>query len=110
MKQQQKLTPQQVMVLRLLHMPMQELMKAIKEEVEKNPLLEAESMQMESLSDFVDRDRGEVDDDDFDTRAYSAGNGEREEREWLVASEPTFAETLHSQLDMKPLSETEADT
>lgn len=108
MKQQQKLTPQQVMVLRLLHMPMHELMKAIKEEVEKNPLLEAESMQMESLSDFVDRDRGEVDDDDFDTRAYSAGSGEREEREWQVASEPTFAETLHSQLDMKQLSETEA--
>lgn len=108
MKQQQKLTPQQVMVLRLLHMPMHELMKAIKEEVEKNPLLEAESMQMESLSDFVDRDQREVDDDDFDTRVYSAGSGDREEREWQVASEPTFAETLHSQLDMKQLSETEA--
>ena len=108
MKQQQKLTPQQVMVQRLLHMPVHELLDAIKNELEKNPLLEAEEMPMESLPSYGDMDRREPDDDDFDTRTYMASGGDREEREWQMASEPTFAETLHEQLEMKNLSEKEA--
>lgn len=108
MKQQQKLTPQQVMVQRLLHMPVHELLDAIKNELEKNPLLEAEEMPMESLPSYGDMDRRELDDDDFDTRTYMASGGDREEREWQMASEPTFAETLHEQLEMKNLSEKEA--
>lgn len=108
MKQQQKLTPQQVMLMRLLHMPVHELMEEIKSEMEKNPLLEAEEAEMERLPDYGEMERREPEDDEFDTRGYQANDGEREEREWQVASEPTFAETLHEQLDMKELSEKEA--
>ena len=106
MKQQQKLTPQQVMMMRLLHMPLPDLLKAIKDEVEKNPLLEAEDMPMDSLPSYGDETSTDIDGDEFDTRTYSA-NGEREEREWQIASEPSFAEMLHTQLDMKNLSQTE---
>lgn len=106
MKQQQKLTPQQVMLMRLLHMPLPDLLKAIKDEVEKNPLLEAEEMPMESLPSVGDESPSDLD-DDYDTRTY-APSSEREEREWQLASEPSFAETLHSQLDMKNLNQTDA--
>ncbi len=107
MKQQQKLTPQQVMLMRLLHMPLPDLLKAIKEEVEKNPLLEAEDMPMESLMPYGDDNTSDLDDDDYDTRTYTS-SGERDGHEWQLASEPSFAETLHAQLDMKNLSPTDA--
>ena len=107
LKQQQKLTPQQVLMMRLLHMPMPDLLKAIKDEVEKNPLLEADEMPMESLSSYGYEAAPDAEDDDFDTRAYAVGTGEREEREWQLASEPSFAETLHTQLDLKNLSPTD---
>ncbi len=40
LKQQQKLTPQQIMAIKLLEVPAIELEKRIEEELEKNPLLE----------------------------------------------------------------------
>lgn len=42
-KQQQKLTPQQLMLMRLIQLPVMALDARIKEEVEKNPLLEVTS-------------------------------------------------------------------
>ena len=39
---QQRFSPQQIQLMRLLQLPVTELEQAIKEEVEKNPLLEAE--------------------------------------------------------------------
>lgn len=108
LKQQQKLTPQQVMMMRLLHMPLPDLLKAIKDEVEKNPLLEAEDMPVDSLPSYGEEAPNDIDDDEFDTRTYSA-NGEREEHEWQIASEPSFAEMLHTQLDMKNLSQADAE-
>ena len=40
MKMQQKLTPQQLLLMRLLQLPVTSLEQKIKEEVEKNPMLE----------------------------------------------------------------------
>ena len=107
MNMQQKLTPQQVMMLRLLHMPLQELTEAIKDEVEKNPLLEVEEMPMEQLPDRSEAARDEAADDDYDTRTYATGGGEKDRGEWQMASEPSFVETLQEQFDMKNLSEEE---
>ena len=43
MKMQQKLTPQQLLLMRLLHLPVTRLEQQVKEEMEKNPMLEIES-------------------------------------------------------------------
>lgn len=43
MKMQQKLTPQQLLLMQLLQLPVTSLEQRIKEEVEKNPLLEVEN-------------------------------------------------------------------
>ena len=40
MKMQQKLSPQQLMLMQMLQLPVTELEQTLKEEVEKNPLLE----------------------------------------------------------------------
>ena len=107
MKQQQKLTPQQVLMMRMLHMPLPDLLKAVKEEVEKNPLLEIEETPLESLPSYNDDATPDFSDDDYDTRALAI-NGNREERDWQIASEPSFAEMLHAQLDMKNLNSVDA--
>ena len=43
LKIQQKLTPQQIQILRLLQVPIVSLEQTIKEEIERNPLLEDDS-------------------------------------------------------------------
>ena len=40
MKQQLKLTPQQMMLMRLLQLPLPELEQSIRDEIERNPMLE----------------------------------------------------------------------
>ena len=40
LKMQQKLSPQQLLLMQLIQMPVMELEQRLKEEVEKNPVLE----------------------------------------------------------------------
>ena len=46
---QQKFSPQQIQLMRLLQLPVTDLEQAIKEEIEKNPLLDAEPPDEEPL-------------------------------------------------------------
>ena len=57
---QQKLSPQQIQLMRLLQLPVTDLEMAIKEEIEKNPLLDAEPPEEETLP-TVDNDRSDWD-------------------------------------------------
>lgn len=107
MKMQQKLTPQQVMMLRLLHMPVHELMKAIDAEVEKNPLLEIDQLPMESLPSSDSNNNDDYDDYEFDTRTYSPHASNEQNDNWQLASEPSFSDMLRSQFDLKLLSPTD---
>lgn len=122
----QKLSPQQILLMKLLQIPSQALEQRIKQEIEENPALEeldedydsnnAES-EDDSLgdSDEKDRDNEEFDISDYmdddDTPAYklSANNTstDDERREIPFASGTSFHETLISQLGMQHMSKTD---
>ena len=82
MKMQQKLSPQQLLLLQLIQMPVTELEQRLKEEVEKNPVLEVSSSandMMEPLPETgtdaaFDMMSVDTDDDDYSYR-------ERQERD-----------------------------
>ena len=122
----QKLSPQQILLMKLLQIPSLALEQRIKQEIEENPALEeldedydsnnAES-EDDSLgdSDEKDRDNEEFDISDYmdddDTPAYklSANNTstDDERREIPFASGTSFHETLISQLGMQHMIKTD---
>ena len=70
-KLQQKLSPQQIQLMKLLQVPTLELEARIKEEMEANPALEEGREERDEFdqADGLDDDRGETR-DDFDFDAY----------------------------------------
>lgn len=107
MKQQQRLTPQQLMLQRLLHLPVQELEQKISEEVERNPLLEMELPTTESLPEAADGYEPAEADDDYVAALPRDPNARREERQYQ--SELSFADRLMEQFDLKPLGEADRE-
>ena len=69
---QQKFSPQQIQLMRLLQLPVTDLEQAIKEEAEKNPLLEVEEQDVQPLpdNDQSDWDSDEEEDFDYDYREH----------------------------------------
>lgn len=134
-KQEQKLTPQQLMLARLLQVPAQELEQAVKAEIEKNPLLEDEHIETDQPQesspegeqenpqegeDELDFEEREIDpfatedDEEMDYRfsdSYGSNRSkddeEKDPREVFITSEVSFSSYLIEQLSMKPLSERE---
>ena len=106
---QQKFSPQQIELMRLLQLPVTELEKAIKEEVEKNPLLEAEAPPDEPLPQADSASDWDADDEDnpyeYDYREHLEGDPNQERREFVVADNLSFTERLMEQLRLRPLSE-----
>lgn len=111
--QQQRLTPQQMMLMRLLQLPVMELDARIKEEVEKNPLLEvnASSANEELLpaqgggissEDELEESFGE---DDIPSGDRWTGERNAVGFEGDYASDITFSERLLEQLAHCPLTE-----
>lgn len=120
----QKLSPQQILLMKLLQIPSMALEQRIKQEIEENPALEeAGSLDNEDneLSSEQDSD-GETDydskDDEFDLNDYmdeddipsyklSANNrsADDEHREIPYASGMSFHDMLHSQLGLRRLDE-----
>ena len=64
LKQQQKLTPQQLLLMRLLQLPATRLEQKIKEEVEKNPMLEIDGS---DRTDFPEQTDYQEPTDTYDT-------------------------------------------
>ena len=124
MKQQLKLTPQQLLLMRLLQLPVTQLEQHIKEEVERNPLLELDAPageeqetqgepheggdEGEEGDDFRGIDLDEYfDDDDYSYRERQERDPNAEQRQADYAEGVSFTESLLDQLRLRELSERE---
>ncbi len=94
--------------MRLLQLPVTDLEQAIKEEVEKNPLLEAE-MPVEELPQENDRSDWDSDDEDdaYDYREHLENDPNAVHREFIVADSLSFIDRLNAQLAVLDLSDRE---
>lgn len=109
---QQRFSPQQIQLMRLLQLPVTDLEQAIKEEVEKNPLLEAEAPANEENIDTLgarDNDASDWDSDDedfgYDYREQLESDPNVQRREFVVNDTLSFAERLGQQLITRRLTE-----
>ncbi|MCR5192645.1 MAG: RNA polymerase factor sigma-54 [Bacteroidales bacterium] len=125
MKMQQKLTPQQLMLMGLLQLPVTSLEQRIKEEMEKNPMLEVDSNQngesdynegdgrlddgnSDNDNDFNGIDIDEYyDDDDYSYREREERDKNIETRYYEPGNRESFTESLLRQLSMQNLTERE---
>ena len=111
---QQKLSPQQIQLMRLLQLPVTDLEQAIKEEIEKNPLLEADvpdnAEDIDTLASANDHDRSDWDtdeDDDyaFDYREHQEHDPNTVRHEFVLSDTLSFSDRLASQLISRRLSD-----
>ena len=115
----QKLSPQQIQLMKLLQVPTMELEQRIKEEIEENPALEEGREEKEDTQDdYDDSDVSEAE-ADFDINDYldndmpqyktSANNysADDDDKAIPLAGGKSFYEVLTSQLGLRNLSETE---
>ena len=108
---QQKFSPQQIQLMRLLQLPVTDLEKAIKEEIEKNPLLEAEVPEsvenIDSLAGNNDQSDWDSDEEDFgyDYRERLESDPNVGRREFVLSDSPSFTDRLTSQLITRRLTE-----
>jgi len=129
----QKLSPQQILLMKLLQIPSVALEQRIKQEIEENPALEemadGEDLAEETKEsdDFQDEDNPDseveeydstddefdlddyLDDDDIPSYKLSSGNnsGDDERKDIPFASALSFQDMLMSQLGLRSLSEQE---
>ncbi len=126
----QKLSPQQILLMKLLQIPANELEQRIKQEIEENPALEADTIEnaSEDPGPVKENDPGEETDiqeptdektDDFDVEDYYKGEDEipeyklqinnsgrdEERREIPFSAGISFHELLQQQLGMQHLDE-----
>jgi len=115
-KMQQKMSPQQIQLMKLLQLPTALLEERIKEEVEKNPTLEEdESTPKEEVAsiDEVDKPSSEESDMDFfsndDEIIIHRNNNDYQGEDNLsfYASKVSFHEDLLSQLSLQDLDQRE---
>ena len=112
MKMQQKLSPQQLLLMRLLQLPVTELEQRLKEEVEKNPMLEVNtegSDMVESLPESSIEDSGadegiDTEDDDYSYRERQERDKNQDAHERVFIAEATFGDHLLEQLSMRNLT------
>lgn len=115
MKLQQKLSPQQLLLMQLVQLPVTALEQRIKEEIEKNPVLEDCPSVADAPEPLPDSDRDEderddlisidTDDDDYSYRERVERDKNPDSFETVLVSEVSFYDTLLSQLELKDLSE-----
>lgn len=125
-KLQQKLSPQQIQLMKLLQVPTLELEQRIKQEMEENPALEEgedhdeEELPTEeqAISENEREDETEKSNDDFDLSDYfqdddtpdyklSANNksADDEDRDMPLAGGTTFQDSLRAQLALRDVDE-----
>lgn len=123
LKQQLKLTPNQILVQKLLLLPVASMEQRIKEEIENNPALEDISEPLdeakEESTENADNENDDFEkgnrDDDYDAEEFmeetdeyvpayklsSDNYAEQETRESSFAATSSFQDSLHSQLKLK---------
>lgn len=127
-KLEQRLSPQQIQLMKLLQVPTMELDQRIKQEIEENPALEegAESLDDDfDIQDDYDDDGNDNDDFDFDISDYmdddtpdyktQVNNHSKDEDDRVIplSGEQSFQERLTEQLHLLDLDDTQfliADT
>lgn len=118
-KLEQRLSPQQIQLMKLLQVPTMELDQRIKQEIEENPALEEGSDREEEDFDSNENDEHEIrededfdigdylsDDADYKTRVSNKGKDE-EEKVIPLSGDQTFQERMTEQLHLLDLNETE---
>jgi len=114
-KQELRLSPQQIQLMKLLQIPAAELEQRIQQEIEENPALEHEEVApQESLESEEQEGKEEFDFSDYfddDTADYKtqANNRSKDEEEYRVplSGERSFQDRLIEQLHWNDLSETD---
>lgn len=129
-EQQQKLLPQQLMLIRLLQTPVSSLDQLVKDEIEQNPLLEDDHMNQEDSPvtdnspddndeeypedlDFDDREIDIFSDDDDDEHYRTSDNygesqdNDKNSQENFIHNEESFGAYLLNQFYMKQLTDRE---
>ncbi len=99
--------------MRLLQLPVTDLEQAIKEEIEKNPLLDAEvpdnTDNIDNLTAASDNDSSDWDSDEdefgYDYREHLEADPNAPRREFIFADNSTFADRLASQLFSRNLTD-----
>lgn len=115
MKFQQKLSTQQLLLMQLLQLPVTTLEQRLKEEVEKNPILDdtvgdmdvVEPIQSDPIPDD-DRDdliSADTDDDDYSYRERLERDKNQDTPEAVIASEVSFFDLLQQQLSLRSLTD-----
>jgi RNA polymerase sigma-54 factor len=112
MKMQQKLSPQQLLLMRLLQLPVTDLEQRLKEEVEKNPMLEVstepsnmvESLPKSSIENSGADEGIDTEDDDYSYRERQERDKNQDVHEPVFVSEATFGDHLMEQLSMRNLT------
>lgn len=116
-KLEQRLSPQQIQLMKLLQVPTMELDQRIKQEIEENPALEEgsdreedefEANEEQEIREDEDFDIGDYlsDDADYKTRVSNKGKDE-EEKVIPLSGDQTFQERMTEQLHLLDLDETE---
>ena len=124
---QQKLSPQQIQMMKLLQVPTVELEQRIKQEIEENPALEEGELQDEedqiteeqAINESQDADGNEENErDDFDMSDYfqdddtpdyklnvSNTGPDEEDREMPLSGGTTFQENMRAQLSLRRIDD-----
>jgi len=119
-KLEQRLSPQQIQLMKLLQVPTMELDQRIKQEIEENPALEEGAEEVEdefdNENDDIDTDKDD-NDDDFDISDYldddvpdyktQANNNSKDDEERVIplSGEQSFQERLTEQLHLLDLDD-----
>ncbi|MCF8331644.1 MAG: RNA polymerase factor sigma-54 [Bacteroidales bacterium] len=115
----QKLSPQQIQLMKLLQVPTTAMEQRIKQEIEENPALEeySDDPNEESLEEQYDKEdqadefdvNDYLDDDEIPSYRYNASNnsGEDENKQIPYAAGITFREQLEDQLALYALNDRE---
>ncbi len=119
-KLEQRLSPQQIQLMKLLQVPTMELEQRIKQEIEENPALEEgldtveddfanEEDYTEELDASTDFDLSEYMDDDSPDYKTQVNNRSNDEEEYFVplSGEQSFQEKLIEQLHLLDLDDTQ---
>ena len=118
-KLEQRLSPQQIQLMKLLQVPTMELDQRIKQEIEENPALEEGSDELEDEFDNQDDTEENDTDDEFDLSDYIdddiadyktyANNQSKDDEERVIplSGEQSFQEKLSEQLHLSDLNDTE---
>lgn len=129
LKLQQKLSPQQIQLMKLIQLPTQAFEQRIKEELNENPALEAGKEEEDYERDEFDNDQDDYDqhdnesidaedinideylsDDEIPNYKLSANNyGDEEQRESPLAASLSFHQDLLNQLHTFVLTDEERD-